>query len=148
LEFSGTELIRSPVRKVFAFVSDPENFTTGIPDIESVQIKSADEFTVVAKLGLPLLRGIFTIDFLVKEKKEFSHARLVGHGTGMGSAIDLDIVVDLGEGRDGETQMRWRAEAKVAGRLASLGQRLLGSAAEKLVKEAFESIRKNLEASS
>lgn len=145
MEFSGTEIIKAPREKVFNFLTDPQNFSSGIPDIKKVEILSPDKFKVVAKLGISFLRGMFTIDFTVKEKESPSHARLTGHGTGVGSAVDLDITVDLEEDQDGNTVMKWRAEAKVAGMLASLGQRMLGSVAEKLVREIFENIHKNIE---
>ena len=144
MEFSGSEIIKAPREKVFDFLTDPKNFSSGIPDIKKIEIISPEKFKVVAKLGISFLRGTFTIDFDVVEKERPSHTRLKGHGTGVGSAVDLDIVVDLEE-QDSNTIMKWKADAKVSGMLASLGQRMLGSVAEKIVREIFENIHKGVE---
>ena len=144
MEFSGSETIKAPREKVFDFLTDPKNFSSGIPDIKKIEVISPEKFKVVAKLGISFLRGTFTIDFDVVEKERPSHTRLKGHGTGVGSAVDLDIVVDLEE-QDSNTIMKWKADAKVAGMLASLGQRMLGSVAEKLVREIFENIHRGIE---
>ena len=144
MQFSGKEEIKAPPEKVFDFLIDPQNFAKGIPDIKKIEVLGPDKFKVTAKLGISFLRGVFNIDFTVKEKERPKHTSLHGHGTGVGSAVDLDIDVDLEE-KDGTTVMNWKADAKVAGMLASLGQRMINSVAEKLVREIFENIRKNLE---
>ena len=144
MEFSGSETIKAPREKVFDFLTDPKNFSSGIPDIKKIEIISPEKFKVVAKLGISFIRGTFTIDFDVVEKERPSHARLKGHGTGVGSAVDMDIVVDLEE-QDSNTILKWKADAKVSGMLASLGQRMLGSVAEKIAREIFENIHKGME---
>lgn len=132
------------MKKVFDFLTDPQNFAKGIPDIKKVEVVSPDKFRVTAKLGISFLRGIFVIDFTIKEIDRPKHASLHGHGSGVGSAVDLDINVNLEE-KNGSTMIDWRADAKVSGMLASLGQRMINSVAEKLVRQIFENIKKNLE---
>ena len=144
MQFSGKEEIKAPRERVFDFLVDPQNFAKGIPDIKKIEVISPDKFRVTAKLGISFLRGLFVIDFTVKEVDRPKHTSLHGHGSGVGSAVDLDINVDLEE-KDGSTIMNWRADAKISGMLASLGQRMIGSVAEKLVREIFENIKKNLE---
>lgn len=144
MQFSGREEIKAPPEKVFDFLIDPQNFAKGIPDIKKIEVISPDKFRVTAKLGISFLRGVFVIDFTIKEADRPKRADLHGHGSGVGSAVDLDINVNLEE-KNGNTVMEWKADAKISGMLASLGQRMIGSVAEKLVRQIFENIKKNLE---
>lgn len=144
MQFSGKEEVKASPEKVFDFITDPQNFAKGIPDIKKIDVLGPDKFKVTAKLGISFLRGTFVIDFTVKEVDRPKHASLHGHGTGVGSAVDLDIDMDLKE-KDGYTIMNWKADAKIAGMLASLGQRMINSVAEKLVRQIFGNIKKNLE---
>ena len=51
--------------------------------------------------------------------------------------------LDLSEA-DGKTKMDWKADAKVGGKLGSMGQRLIGGQAQKIIKELFDNLEKKL----
>jgi hypothetical protein len=77
------------------------------------------------------------------DRERPSYARLVASGSGMASTIDLDATMELSE-IDGGTSLKWRAEAKIGGRIALVGQRLISGAAEKIVTQLFDNLRSNL----
>jgi hypothetical protein len=146
MELKGSELIRAKRDEVFAFVTDAQNFSRGIPDVQRIEILGPERFKVVARLGISVIRTEFDVLFEVSEKTTPSHVKLRGHGLGGGSAVDLKMAIDFGEeGRS--TKLDWTATATVSGALASLGQRVLGAAADRLVKEIFESVHRYLETS-
>ena len=144
MEFKGSEIIHAGQGKVFDFLTDPLNFSNGIPDIQDVKVLGPGRFQVVAKLGISMIKTSFTINFDVSETVPSSHVKLRGHGLGSNSAIDLEITVDL-KGGAKETVLEWSSVATVSGMLASLGQRVLGGVADKLVKEVFGNLHKALE---
>ena len=144
MEFKGYELIHSNQESVFDYLTNPENFSKGIPDIREVSVLGPDRFKIVAKLGISVIKAEFTILFTVFEKVPSSHVKLRGHGMGSGSAVDLDITVDL-KGSGADATLNWTAFATVSGTLASLGQRVLGAVAERLVKDVFANIHAALE---
>lgn len=144
MEFKGLEVIHAGQDDVFAFLTDPLNFSKGISDIQEVRVLGPDRFSVVARLGISMIRTNFTIAFDVIEKLPSSHVKLRGHGLGANSAIDLEISVDLKEEKT-DTVLNWSAVATVSGMLASMGQRVLSGVAEKLVKEVFGNLHAALE---
>lgn len=144
MEFRGSELIRAGREAVFGYITDAENFSRGIPDIQRVTVLGPDRFEVVAKLGISMIRASFDMTFQVLERLAPSYVKLRGHGLGAGSAVDLEISIDLTQ--DGpNTALEWKADANVSGTLASLGQRVLGSVAERLVREVFGNLHASLE---
>ena len=146
MEFGGSELIGAPKERVFDFITDAENFSSGIPDIQSVRMAGPDRFSVTARLGVSVIRSTFDIDFYATEKMAPTHVRLLGHGISGGSALDLEIAIDL-QDQGSDTILKWATVVRVSGTLAGLGQRVLGAVADRFVKEVFAKIRADLEIS-
>lgn len=143
MDFSGEFEVQTSRKDVYAFVTDPEKFSSCVPGFKSLDIKGQDEFTMVVKMGVAFIRGDFSIDMKFQDKKENEHARVSGSGKGLGGTIDLNAVFNLTE-RDGLTLMTWNASALVGGKLASLGQRVMNRQAEKMISELFGSIKAKL----
>ncbi len=143
MNFDGTFEVDATSGKVFNTVLDPEEISSCIPGFKSLNIVSPEEYSVIVKVGLAFIKGEFNIKFKVVEKEENKHAKLTGNGQGMGGTVDLEAVMDLSE-TEGKTRMDWKAEAKVGGRLGSMGQRLIGGQAQKLIKELFENLENKL----
>jgi hypothetical protein len=53
--------------------------------------------------------------------------------------------MDLAPDGDSATVMDWAAEARISGKLAGLGSRLINPVADRMTKQVFECIRANLE---
>lgn len=146
MHFDGTFNVKAPKEKVFSMVLDPNQISQCMPDLQKLDVKSQDDFTAVVKAGVSFIKGDFTMHFTVVDKTPSTHAKLLSHGTGIGSTIDLDTIMDLSDAADGGTAMKWQAEAKVGGRIASVGQRLISGQAEKIIKQLFECLQGKLEA--
>ncbi len=145
MHFEGAFTVRAPLAKVFSTVLDPKLISSCMPDLQKLDVKSAEEFTAVVRAGISFIKGDFTMNFRIVEKSPPTHAKLVSRGSGIGSAVDLETTIDLSESGDGATTMNWRADARVGGRIASVGQRLLNSQAEKIIKELFACLQAKLE---
>jgi len=145
VHFEGTFTVNAQREKVFDFLLDPQKISSCLPDLQKLDVKSADEYTAVVRAGISFIRGDFTMNFKVVEKDRPSHAKLVARGNGIGSTVDLETLIDLSESASQRTSIRWTAEARVGGRIASVGQRLIGAQAEKIIKQLFDSIQGKLE---
>jgi len=145
LHFEGVFEATVPVSRVYALVTDPEEVAGCMPGLQKVDVKSPDEFDAVVRVGVSFIRGDFALRFRSIEKKPMSGAKLAVHGTGLGSAVDMEITLAMSAGDNGGCSMRWRADANVNGKVASLGQRLMESQAEKIIREFFECFRQKLQ---
>jgi carbon monoxide dehydrogenase subunit G len=146
LHFDGTFNVKAPKEKVFAMILDPNQISQCMPDLQKLEVKSQDDFIAVVKAGVSFIKGDFNLHFTETEKVPSTHAKLLAHGTGIGSTIDLETVMDLSDISGGGTAMKWAAEAKIGGRIASVGQRLISGQAEKIIKQLFECLQGKLEA--
>jgi len=143
--FEGTFVTKVPKEKVWAFISDPKSVAKCIPDLKNLEVQSEDKFTAKFKLGIGWIKGDFDFNFTITEVIPQSHAKLLAHGSGVKSQIDLDITIDLTSTPDNGTTLLWKANAIISGLLAEVGQRLINSAAERIVTQLFEKLRNELE---
>lgn len=130
---------------VYSLVTDPKEVSGCMPGLQRVDIRSPDEFDAVVRVGVSFIRGDFTLHFKSVGKEASSRARFSVHGMGLGSAIDMEIDLVIFAGKNGGASMRWKADARVSGRVASLGQRLMEAQAEKIIREFFDCFRQRLE---
>ena len=144
MHFDGSFEVKAKKDVVFDFLLDPKKISGCMPDLQKLDVKSPDDFTAVVRAGVSFIKGDFVMHFTTVEKNPSNHAKLVAHGTGIGSTVDLDTVIDLEESGNGTT-MKWSADARVGGRIASVGQRLLNGQAEKIIKQLFGCLQKQLE---
>lgn len=146
MHFEGTFDVKAPKEKVFSILMDPNQMSKCMPDLQKLEVKSPDDYTATIKAGVSFIRGEFVLHFLTVEKTVPTHAKLTGHGTGIGSTVDMEIFIDLSDSASGGTSMKWAADAKIGGRLASVGQRLLNGQAEKIIQQLFDCLKVTLEA--
>jgi len=115
-----------------------------LPDVEESKVKDRDHFSVKSKVGLSYVKGSVSMNFEVVEKRQDEFAKLVGHGQGLQSSVDMAMEITL-EDKGKGSLARWKTEANVGGLLASVGARLLGGAADKYVKQITENLKKKVE---
>lgn len=143
MHYEGT--IEAPVSRdrFYSFVTDPAKVVTIFPDVLESSIADPDHFSVKAKAGVGSLKGNFAFSFEIVERTQNGIARLVGHGQGMQSSIEIRLEIALEETKDG-TRARWVAEASMGGLLANLGGRLIDGAVVKYVRQITENLRQKV----
>jgi uncharacterized protein len=145
LHFEGVFETATQRKRVFEVVTDPNQVGRCMPGLQRLEVRSADDFDADLKLGISFIRGDFSLHFKAAERNPHSHAKLLAHGTGMGSSVDMEIEVKVTDRVPEGTSMSWTADARISGKIASLGQRLLESQAERIVEQLFICLRQRLE---
>ncbi len=140
MEFQGTFAVEAPVEKVWDTFMNPRNLAPCMPDLQLLEVYDATHFRAVVKVGVSFMKGKFDFEVRVVEENKPVRARLQAHGKGRGSAVDVDSTVVLIKTARG-TEMRWSAEARLVGKLANIGSRLIESTADKKVQEFFECVK-------
>lgn len=146
MEMKDEIRIEAPRERVYAALNDPDILKACIPGCEEL-IRHSDtelEARVVLKVGPVKARfgGAVTLDNS-RAPERFS---LAGEGSGgvagfAKGAADVELV----DGGDGTTLLRYEAKADVGGKIAQLGSRLIASTAQRLAGKFFESFREEVE---
>jgi len=147
MQFSGEERIKAPREKVWDFVTDPNKIAQCAPGLEGdgVQIKDEDHFTVKVRAGVGFIRSVFDFDCEWLERDAPNRAVIRANGNAPGSSVTMTATMELSDGEDNGTVMRWSTDAQISGRLAGVGGRLINPVADRMTKQVFDCVREKLE---
>ena len=143
----GDVTIRAPRKKVWDFLTDPNQIGQCVPGVEKIEtIEPLKLYRGTVSVGLGSVKARFSGEVEIVELDEPNHARLKAHGTATGSAADAISEMGLSDGPDNSTMVHWTADIHVSGQLASLASRLMVPVSQKLAGVFYDEVRKRIEA--
>jgi uncharacterized protein len=146
MKLAGDVTIKAPRKKVWDFMTDPNQIGQCVPGVEKIEmIEPLKKYRGVVSVGLGAVKARFSGDVDVLELEEPNFAKLKAHGTASGSAADAISEMKLSDGPDGSTIVNWTADVVVGGQLASLASRLMVPVSQKLAGVFYEAVRKKIE---
>ena len=144
MEMNGSHLIPASRQKVWDALNDPEVLKACIPGCKELEKKSDTEMsaTVVAKVGP--VKATFKGEVTLENLDQPNGYSIVGEGKGgIAGFAKGGADVKLSDA-EGGTQLDYTVNAKVGGKLAALGSRLIDSTAKKLAGEFFKNFSEHV----
>lgn len=138
MEMNGSHVIPASREKVWEALNDPDVLAACIPGCKELEKKSDTEMsaTVVAKVGP--VKATFKGEVTLKNLNPPDSYSIVGEGKGgIAGFAKGGADVTLSDADQG-TKLDYKVDAKVGGKLAALGSRLIDSTAKKLAGEFFD----------
>ena len=138
MKMSGERVIPAPQARVWEALNDPEVLRQAIPGCTEMVKHSPTEFSakVLAKVGP--VKANFAGDVSLSELDPPNSYLISGKGSGGvagfaegGADVRLE---DIG----GQTRLRYDVDAKVGGKLAQIGSRLIESTARRMAEDFFQ----------
>lgn len=141
----GSFAVRRDRDSVFEFFTDARQLVDCLDDPHTVEVVDPTHFTGTVTTGVAFIRGTFRMsgEYVENRRPERVAAKL--HGAGLGSGVDATISTDLLDS-DGATTVRWSADLKFSGPIASVGERVIRGTVDKKTQALFENARRRLEA--
>ncbi len=138
MELDGQELIAANREAVWQALNDPEILKQCIAGCESLEQDGDDAFEATVALKIGPVKARFKGNVKLEDKVYPESYRIVGEGSGGiagfakgGATVQLE---EQGE----NTLLKYDVEAKVGGKIAQLGSRLIMSTSKKLAGQFFE----------
>src|SRR5271169_6721590 len=148
MHYDGSFEVPVPRKKVYDTVIDPAKMTSIFPDVQDVKMVDENTFTLKAKVGIGFIRGMMDVKLNMVEKTPPGFVRMKAKGNGLSSSVELENTFTLEDTAGGKgTLVKWAADAKIAGLMASVGSRLIDAAAQKYVAEIIGSLKEKLSSS-
>jgi uncharacterized protein len=146
MQLKGDVTIRAPRKKVWDFMTDPEQIGQCAPGVEKIEvIEPLKRYRGIVSVGFGAVKARFSGEVEILELDEPNRAKLKAHGSATGSMADAVSEMSLSDGPDGATSLHWTADVTVAGQLASLASRLMLPVSEKLAGIFYDQVRKKIE---
>ena len=140
ITFDGKFQANRTPEEVFEFLTDPERFCPLLPDFQGMTKEDDTHFTARVKVGVSHIRGTATIKMHLAEADRPSRAVYEGKGTVAGGNVSLTTGFDL-TANSGGTEVAWKGEAQIFGRLISVAGGLLEPLARKNVQKLIDGLQ-------
>lgn len=129
---------------VWELLTDPSRLEKCLPGCDRLAPDGPDRFKATIKFALAAISGAYTGRVELLDKKPPKSLRLRMEGKGAPGFVKADGSIELSETRGG-TELRYSGEAQVGGLIATVGQRLIESAARKIVAQFFDNASRQLQ---
>ena len=139
-EFEG----KSDRRTVSSFISDIDQVTSIIPEVQSAEKLNEISSKLVVKAGKSAIKGKFNLLLELKQITEGEDIDIYARGSGTTGSLDLKAnykLVDLGS----STLVKWTVNLNIGGMIATMGARVINSTAENYISVLTDSFRKAFE---
>ena len=137
MKIDGRYTFKAPRDKVWEIVLDPKIIAQCMPGCEGLTAIGPDYYEATMKIGIAAVKGTYKGKVTIKDKQPPAHYVLSAEGSGGPGFLQGDMAIDLEE-QDGQTLLKYSADAKVGGLIAGVGQRMLGGVAKMMVDQFFK----------
>ncbi len=147
MQLTGSYKFNHEQQAVWDVLMNPDAIAKALPGVdELIPVEGEpDTWRADAKLGIATVRGKYSGIVKLSEQNPPNQYRLTVSGSGQNSIIDGTTLISLSYDADNQqTILNWEADVQISGKLASIGQRLIGAAANMMSKQFFQGLEKQL----
>lgn len=144
--FDGKIDLDVPKQRAWDFLIDINKFSTCLPGIDEVKQIDDKTFDGVISATVGPISGKFSFRATIVESRppEQMAVRTEGTDSVTKSIVNADMTVDLREISEKKTEMDYRADIKIKGRLAILGDMVLRATATLILQEFTRRLHQGL----
>ena len=142
---NGTFTFNGPRQKVWDLLQDPEVLAKALPGTERLTMSGPDRYEGVMKVSIgPMTAAKFDVTVALGDKQPPERFTLQIDGKGAVGFARGTASVALQDQADGGTAMHYTSDVQIGGRIASVGQRLIESVSRMMMRQALESLDREL----
>ena len=136
------------MQAVWDFLIDINKFSTCLPGIDSVTQVDDKTFDGVISATVGPISGKFNFRSTIVESKapEQMVVKTEGQDTVTKSTVNADMIVDLRAVSEAKSEMNYKADVKIKGRLGILGDMVLRATATLILQEFTKRLNNGLAA--
>ena len=142
---NGTFTFNGPRQKVWDLLQDPDVLAKALPGTERLTLSGPDRYEGVMKVSVgPMTAAKFDVTVALGDKQPPERFTMQIDGKGAVGFARGTASVALQDQADGGTAMEYTSDVQIGGRIASVGQRLIESVSRMMMRQALESLDREL----
>ena len=145
MKLEGRYTLNAPRDVVWEALLDPAVIASTVPGAADLEPVGDHEYRGMLKFGIGPVQGKFKGTVQIHDRVPPESYRLKMKGQGAVGFVEGEGTIRLTD-RGADTTLDYEIEVKLGGKLAAIGQRLFGSAAESLSAQALESLNEQVKA--
>jgi len=145
MKLSGEHHISADRQTVWDALNDPEILKACLPGCEELEKTSETDMTAKITTKIGPVKATFTGAVTLSDLDPPNGYTLKGEGQGGAAGFASGSAkVSLSDGENGGTILQYTVEARVGGKLAQIGSRLIDSVSKKLAAQFFDTFVEKL----
>ena len=145
MRLEGAYKVAAPREIVWKQLLNPDVLARTIPGCEKLEPNPDGSYNAELKMGIAMVRGTYRGRVEILDQVPPEHFRMKVDGQGSGGFPKGEGTLTLAESGS-DTLISYTGEAQVGGLFASVGQRMILSAARQIVEQFFEAFAKRVSA--
>ena len=145
MKLEGSYKVPAPREVVWKHLLNPDVLARALPGCEKLVPNSDSSFSAELKMGIAMVKGTYRGRVEILDAVPPEHFRMKVEGQGSGGFLKGEGTLTLTQ-EGAETLISYSGEAQVGGLIASVGQRMILSAARQIVDQFFQAFAKQVTA--
>jgi carbon monoxide dehydrogenase subunit G len=145
MNVEGERTFDAPRTVVWKVLNDPASMAKTMPGVESFDVHDDKRWTANVKIPLGLGGLKMKVNMEKTDERELEYALMHIKGQGVGAMMNMETKFELSDADGGGTAMKWAAEVKLAGPVASMGQRVLQPIVNQQVQHVLGALDKQVQ---
>lgn len=143
----GSFPLQAPIEKVWDYLIDLQELSACLPGVDKVEKSGDNAYTGVVTVKVGPISSTFqgSVDLVVVEPPTLLKARLQGKDRNTASLVTGEFSSELHPLAGGSTEVHYRFDLAIRGRLGQFGQAVILDTARQLTDEFVTCIRTRLE---
>ncbi|NIP23008.1 MAG: carbon monoxide dehydrogenase subunit G [Phycisphaerae bacterium] len=145
MKIEGSYTISAPREAVWEALNDPNVLSKTIPGGQELEMTGENQYKAKMKIRVGPVQGIFNGNVKLTDLKPPESYHMVVDGRGAPGFVKGEGDLRL-EDQGENTVLHYDGDAQVGGRLASVGQRLMDTSAQALIRQSLETLETQIKA--
>ncbi len=141
----GAIQLNGKPKTIFTSLLDPEVLKNCIMGCNELNKQEDNVYVADILIGVAAVKGKYDVTIRLSDLQPPNSYKLIVNGEGAPGFVDAEAKIQLIQIDDENTELRYTYEAAVGGKVAAIGQRMLGGVAKLIIKDFFKKIKRELE---
>lgn len=145
MNIKGKHVLNADLDTVWPLLQDKEVLARISPGVSRIEEVGEDQYKAISEISIGPVRGAFEGELALTDKVvNETMTMTLTQKSKIGNA-EAKIVMNLTPHEGEKTEVSYNGSAKVSGKLATMGQRILGGVISTLSKQVFKELEKIIE---
>ncbi|UZJ76850.1 MULTISPECIES: SRPBCC family protein [unclassified Fictibacillus] len=144
MEGKGKLVLDAGVERAYEVLLDPNVLEKCIMGCKKLVLVEDNKYEAELSIGIAAIKGNYSSTIEILDLEEPNHYKLAVKGEGSPGTVEAVGIVDLTPESESSTLLNYSYEAEVGGKVAMVGQRMLGGVAKLVIQDFFKKLGKEL----
>ena len=144
MKIDGSYTFAAPRDVVWPMLLDPQVLANVMPGCEKLEEIGENQYKGVLKIKVGPVQGKFNGKVTLTDINEPDSYNMDVDGKGPAGFVKGTGGLVLSDGENGSTVMTYKGDAKVGGRIASVGQRLIDTSAKAIIRQSLDGLNQQI----